>query len=128
MLKPSWCKGGRGREVPIRTESQRQVLKEVRRLAGNGSLIPYGKKYIQQVKVYERQCKNAGLSKVHGLRHAYAQRRYEEITGWKPPAAGGPSSRQLTPEQREIDRQARLEISREMGHGREQITAVYLGR
>ena len=128
VLKPSWCKGGRGREVPIRTESQRQVLKEARRLAGKGSLIPYDKRYVQQVKVYERQCKQAGLSKVHGLRHAYAQRRYEEITGWKAPAVGGPSSCQLTLEQREIDHQARLVISREMGHEREQITAVYLGR
>jgi hypothetical protein len=27
-----------------------------------------------------------------------------------------------------IDREARETISREMGHGREQVTAVYLGR
>jgi len=43
-------------------------------------------------------------------------------------AAGGPRSRDLTPSQRELDREARLTISEELGHEREQITAVYLGR
>ena len=37
-------------------------------------------------------------------------------------------SKQLTAKQKAIDREARGAISREMGHGREQITAVYLGR
>ena len=53
---------------------------------------------------------------------------YEELTGWKAPAAGGPTSRSLTREQRVVDREARLVISRELGHEREQITTVYLGR
>jgi aminoglycoside phosphotransferase (APT) family kinase protein len=54
--------------------------------------------------------------------------RYRELTGWAAPAAGGPRSKDLTPEQRELDREARLTISAELGHEREQITAVYLGR
>ena len=37
-------------------------------------------------------------------------------------------SRQLCPTQKESDGQARQQISRELGHEREQITAVYLGR
>jgi len=65
---------------------------------------------------------------MHGLRHAYAQQRYRELTGWLAPAAGGPTVNALTPEQKAIDRQARLTISRELGHEREQITSVYLGR
>jgi hypothetical protein len=64
----------------------------------------------------------------HGLRHHYAQTRYADPTGWKAPAAGGPTSKQLSAEQKVIDRQARLTISRELGHEREQITEVYLGR
>jgi hypothetical protein len=60
--------------------------------------------------------------------HNYAQTRYAELTGWKAPAAGGPTSKQLSADQKVIDRQARLTISRELGHEREQITAVYLGR
>jgi len=65
---------------------------------------------------------------MHGLRHAYAQQRYQEITGWKSPAAGGPQSSQLNAESKKTDLDARLMISKELGHEREQITAVYLGR
>jgi hypothetical protein len=83
---------------------------------------------VQQLRIYEGQTLRAGLSQLHGLRHAYAQQRYEELTGWKAPAAGGPTSKILTPEQRDEDREARLIISKELGHEREQITAVYLGR
>jgi hypothetical protein len=36
--------------------------------------------------------------------------------------------RELTPAQREADKDARQIVSRELGHEREQITAVYLGR
>jgi hypothetical protein len=41
---------------------------------------------------------------------------------------GGATSKQLTPKQKAIDREARQTISHEMGHNREQITAIYLGR
>ena len=64
---------------------------------------------------------------MHGLRHAYAQQRYEELTGWRSPAAGGPTSKSLTHEQRDRDREVRLNISRELGHERRQIVSVYLG-
>lgn len=127
-LKPSWCKGGRAREIPIRTAEQRQLLRECHELAGGGSLIPPERTYIEQRRVYERHAARAGLSKLHGLRHAYAQARYRELTGFDPPACGGPASRELPAEQRQLDRQARHQISRELGHEREQITTVYLGR
>jgi hypothetical protein len=65
---------------------------------------------------------------MHGLRHAYAQDRFLELTGFAAPAAGGPHREALTPAQREADYDARLIISAELGHGREAITAVYLGR
>lgn len=65
---------------------------------------------------------------MHGLRHQYAQSRYEALTGWKAPAAGGPSTKMLTPEQRLQDSHARQTISYELGHERLQVTAVYLGR
>ena len=50
------------------------------------------------------------------------------MTGWKSSAVGGPTSKQLSPDQKRIDGEARLTISRELGYEREQITAVYLGR
>ena len=128
VLKASWCKGGREREIPIRNIEQRQVLNEARRLAQGGSLVPRGLRFVDQLQRFKHQCSVAGIHRVHGHRHAYAQARYLEITGWKAPAAEGPTSKTLTPEQRELDREARLTVSRELGHEREQVTAVYLGR
>jgi len=128
VLKASWTKGGRERTIPVRTQEQRDVLNRARRLAGFGSLIPSNRDYRQQMRIYEGNTCRAGLSKMHGLRHAYAQIRYEELTGWKAPATGGSETKVLTKEQRELDREARLIISRELGHEREQITAAYLGR
>jgi integrase len=127
-LKSTWTKGGKERDVPIRSDEQRKVLQRAHQLAGNGSLIPGERNYVQQLRVYERQTANAGLSKLHGLRHTYAQARYEELTGWKAPAAGGPVSRMLSPGQKVVDRHARRTISQELGHIREQITSVYVGR
>ena len=126
-LKGSWTKGGRERTVPITTTEQRDALHAAHRLAGTGSLIPANKTYIQQRHVYDGQCKAAGLSHMHGLRHQYAQSRYEMLTGRPPPAAGGPLVTELSPTQRIEDRHARQTISRELGHERVQITAIYLG-
>ena len=128
VLKPSWTKGGKARTIPLSTKDQRELVDRAHRLAGKGSLIPSTRKYVQQLRIYEGHTIRAGLSRMHGLRHAYTQRRYEELTGWKSPAAGGPPARTLTREQRDKDHQARLIISRELGHEREQITSVYLGR
>ncbi len=127
-LKGSWTKGGRPRAVPVTTFEQRAILDHAHQLAGAGSLIPAHKSYIQQRHTYDGQCKAAGLSRMHGLRHHYAQFRYEALTGWKAPAAGGPGARMLSSEQRLQDAFARQTISRELGHERPQITTVYLGR
>jgi hypothetical protein len=128
VLKDSWTKGGKAREIPVRTSEQRELIDRAHRLAGHGSLIPGERNYRQQLRVYERHTANAGLSKLHGLRHAYAQARFEELTGRKSPVAGGPSSKSLSANERAVDREVRRIISRELGHEREQITAVYLGR
>lgn len=127
-IKGSWAKGGRDRKVPITTPEQRTVLYEAHRLVGLGSLIPANKTYIQQRHVYDGQCKAAGLSNMHGLRHQYAQMRYEVLTGWRAPAAGGQQQEMLSANQQLQDLQARQRISRELGHERTSITAIYLGR
>jgi hypothetical protein len=72
--------------IPIVTVEQRAALDAAHRLAGAGSLIPAHKTYIQQRNVYDGQCKATGLSHMHGLRHRYAQARYEALAGWKAPA------------------------------------------
>jgi len=127
-LKSSWTKGGRARTVPIINEEQRRLLEDAKALAKGGALIPPQLNYVQQLRRYERQLRNAGMKKLHGLRHAYAQQRYKELTGWKSPAAGGPASVSLTTDQCALDKKARTTISRELGHNREAITVVYLGR
>jgi hypothetical protein len=118
VLRGTWTKGGRPREVRITTPEQLVVLDHAHRVAGAGSLIPSAKTYIQQRHTYDGQCKAAGLSHMHGLRHHYAQTRYEALTGWKAPATGGPVARMLTPAQRTQDAIARQTISHELGHER----------
>ena len=126
---PGFCEAEcRARTVPIRNDVQRQLLDEVKEFAKGGSLIPAQLNYVQQLNRYQRQLRNAGLTKLHGLRHAYAQQRYLDLTGWKAPVAGGPTSKQLTPEQVAPDYEARAIVSSELGHARVEIAAVYLGR
>lgn len=128
VLKASWTKGGKGRVIPIRTEAQRELLDRVHELAGRGALIPAQMNYYQQLKRYERQTLAVGLRKLHGLRHAYAQSRYKELTGRDCPVAGGLPSGSLSNDEKRLDFKARLIISQELGHRREQITVAYLGR
>ena len=127
-LKSSWTKGGRARTVPITNEEQRLLLEEVKALARGGALIPPHLNYVKQLHRYEKQIRNAGLSHLHGLRHGYAQRRYLELTGWVCPVGGGLPSKEFNPAQRTLDHKARDTISSELGHAREAISAVYLGR
>jgi len=127
-LKDTWTKGGKARRIPIVSHAQRVLLNQVHQVAGKGSLIPPEKSYVQQMHYYDRITHQAGLKKLHGLRHAYTQARYEAITGFKCPVQGGKNKRHMTPSERQKDERARLIISRELGHEREEITAIYLGR
>lgn len=126
-LKASWTKGGKAREVPVLTAAQRAVLDEAAALVGKGALIPPERNYIRQLRVYEKQTAAAGLSRMHGLRHQYAQDRYEALTGWQSPKAGGPARRELDEHQRQRDIEARYRISRELGHERLSIVRIYIG-
>jgi hypothetical protein len=129
VLKDSWCKGGRQREIPIHTLEQRQILDQAKALAKGKSLVAPGyATYAEYLKHFRFECERVGIHGVHGHRHFYAQARYQQLTGWACPARGGPTRRQLTPSQKQRDREVRELLSRELGHGREQITAVYLGR
>ena len=136
-LQDSWAKGGKPRDVLLTTPGQRQALDEAKALVPPGrALIPEDKDFHQQRNVYKTQTRRAGLSNMHGLRHAYAQRRYRTLTrqldpkgeGWHCPARGGLPQDDLSKENHKIDVQARLKISEEMGHGRLRITYVYCGK
>ncbi len=126
-LQPSWTKGGRYREVPIRTSEQRALLDAAKALVGQDSLIPSEQSYIQHRKAFEYRTLKAGMTNLHGLRHAYAQRRYRDLTGFACPAAGGPATADLSAIERARDHEARLIIAEELGHSRRDVTRAYLG-
>ena len=127
VLKGSWCKNGRGRIIPIETAEQRALLEAAKRLANGGSLIPPDRNYKEQMKLYENLTAKAGI-KGHGLRHSYAQGKYKEITGFNCKVDGGKDKKEMTIEEKKLDRQAREIISQRLGHNRVEITNNYLGR
>ena len=128
VLQPSWCKGGKGRIIPILSFEARFWLNEAKKLLTkpDHSLIPKNKSYIQHRNLYDKQIQRAGIKHAHGLRHAYAQERYFELTGWKCPKQGGPNPKELNKIQKKQDKLARFTISQELGHERIAISGVYL--
>ena len=60
--------------------------------------------------------------RMHGLRHAYAQDRYKELTGRVAPVIDNKTAKRDV-----LDKVARLQIARELGHGRKDVTNSYLG-
>ena len=130
FLKGSWTKGGWERFVPILTAEQRKWVDEAKALVKykDNSLIPQDKSYKTYRNTINKYFQRKNICKTHGLRHLYAQQRYEELTGWKCPAKGGLSRKQLLSEQRELDKTVRLQISTELGHSRIQILSIYCGK
>ncbi|SUD66400.1 phage integrase [Pseudomonas putida] len=63
------------------------------------------------------------LNGFHELRAAYACERYEQITQHPAPINGG----QCCQVDRNLDREARRQISYELGHGRVDVVAAYIG-
>lgn len=94
----------------------------------NRALIPNDKSYYRQMKKYENELARVGISKAHGLRHAYAQRLYKDLTGWDCSAKGGRLKSALNEGQRIVDAMARETISEVLGHERLEVVAIYLGK
>ena len=129
VLHGSCCKGGRPRQIPIRTAEQRAWLEKAKALAKlkGSSLIPVDLSLRDYKAKFTYQLQKANIRHFHGLRHAYAQNRYQELTGWACPAKGGLRRSALPAWRRELDAKARQVISEELGHSRIAITSAYLG-
>lgn len=135
-LQASWTKGGIERLIPITNPQQRETLNRIKELVGkNESLIPKDSNYKKQKIRYDNITYKADFHNLHGLRHAYAQKRYEELTndlsngyGWKAPILGGPSQAQLNEFEKCVDMRARLYLSEELGHSRASIVRSYIGK
>ena len=125
-------KGGRDRTVPIDSEKKRELLDRAKIFAGRPTASTAAPELSlkQALGHYSRALRNAGITKAtagvtsHGLRHNYANDRYQHYAHADSPVRGG-SFAQIN---RELDRAARLEVSEELGHSRESVSTYYLGR
>ena len=100
VLKASWTKRGRQREIPVRNAQQRQLLDEAKALAGRGSLIPTTMSYVQQLQRFKSQCRDAGIQHVHGHRPPVRQTRLPGADRLAGPADGGPIQKCFRPGRR----------------------------
>lgn len=122
-------KGGRERDVPLSMESKEMLQERIQEVErGQKLYVAEGEKthlVIKQVQNwinrnrehFQNQSRHQGRDEgeaiiesitFHGLRHAYAQKRYQEAI-----------ERGLN------DRKARLEVSELLGHERDDVTRIY---
>jgi hypothetical protein len=89
-------------------------------LAPNESYLDFQREIVRAARDLLHKHKLKGF---HELRAAFACERYEQITNHLAPINGG-RCRRLDPR---LDREARLQISYELGHGRIDVTSAYIG-
>lgn len=119
-------KGGRAREVPITRPEQLTALSTAAETQGKGrNLIPADQTWQQwregELRDTREMLQKHGIERLHDLRAAYSVERYTVLTGAAAPVMGG----QIL--DRQADRDARQQISRELGHERIEIVSSYVG-
>jgi hypothetical protein len=123
-------KGGRGKKVdrwvPVSTTAMATLTQAVAVQCRAPNLIP-GELDFRQWSDHARHAwKGAailhGLRGFHDLRAAYACDRYGQLTGRAAPVVGGQRS-----VSKEEDTAAREVIAQELGHGRTDVLAAYVG-
>lgn len=125
-------KGGRGNFVdrwvkatPTGTEALAQAI--AASPDGSRNLLAAGEKYIQfvdgELNRAREHLKDAGIAKYHDLRAAYACERYQQLTGSPAPVLTGG----VMTAGREADLHARETLTGELGHGRVDVVASYVG-
>lgn len=132
-------KGGRNRFVPITSRSQIDALREAANIQGTEkSLVPENQSWAQYQNQSYREITQTKIDGFHSERHHYANSRYESITGVKSPVQSGVEHKKhiehiakelgITRQKAaQVDREARITVSRELGHSRVSITNNYLG-
>ena len=126
-------KGGRGGATAprwIRVDDHiREALRYAEQISPDGSrnLLAPNESYLDFQREIVRPARDIlhthNLKGFHELRAAYACERYEQITHHLAPINGG-RGRRLDPC---LDREARLQISYELGHGRIDVVSAYIG-
>lgn len=136
-------KGGLNRIVSDLSDSQKSALSNASALAGrNGNTMPDGIKERAWEKIFYKTLAAHGITKKdcgassHGLRHAYAQQRYEQLTGFKAPCKFATKDdfrnaayQSAGADWKKLDQDARLFLKSELGHGpdRDDVVSQYLG-
>jgi integrase len=94
---------------------------------GSHNLLEPTETYVQFIRASVRSSRYVlhkfGLRGFHELRAAYACGRYEQLTGHAALVNGGDGYRL----NRELDRDARQQISYELGHNRIDVVSAYIG-
>ncbi|MNP21596.1 Integrase [compost metagenome] len=126
-------KGGRAGATAPRwiavDDHVREALGFARQVSPSGSrnLIAPHESYLSVLQEIIRPARDIlhahNLKGFHELRAAYACARYEQITQHRAPINGG----QCCQVDRKLDREARRQISYELGHGRIDVVAAYIG-
>jgi len=126
-------KGGRaGASAPrwiVVDDHVRGALEFARQVspAGSRNLIAPNERYLEVLQEFVRPARDIlhghNLKGFHELRAAYACGRYEQITQYPAPINGG----QCCQVDRNLDREARRQISYELGHARIDVVAAYIG-
>jgi integrase len=107
----------------------RDALKFAREVSpvGSRNLIAQHESYLNLLQASIHPARDIlhahNLKGFHELRAAYACERYEQITQHSAPINGG----QCCQVDRNLDREARRQISYELGHGRIDVVAAYIG-
>ena len=126
-------KGGRGGATAPRWITLDDHIREALRYAeqvspdGSRNLLAPDESYLDFQQGIVRPAREIlhkhNLKGFHELRAAYACKRYEQITHHLAPINGG-SCYQID---RHLDREARVKISYELGHGRIDVVSAYIG-
>lgn len=124
-------KGGRARMVPIDTPRKRELLEQAKEIARRNARGVLSAKpslsLTQAVNRYYNLARKVGIGKsklgvtLHGLRHEFAGELFKQITGVEAPVNGGRLDDQ------DLVRRAMQITSEQLGHGRKDAGAAYLG-
>ena len=119
-------KGGREREVPITSPAQVEALQRAATAQGaDRSMIPADQSWSQWREGELREARElvqaATGGGLHDLRAAYACERYESLAGHAAPCTGAAI------QDKDRDAAARMAVAEELGHGRIDVVAEYVG-
>jgi len=135
-------KGGRERIIHHVSAQAKEAIAYAKSVGSGKNTIPNDLTERQWERHFYKTLRFHGLSQdacgasSHGLRHAYAQARYEEITGFEPRCKFDScesfrpnAERTAGVDWSKVDQDARQIIKAELGHGpdRDDVMAQYLG-